>query len=292
VSTYVPTDWVDGTTPLDEAHLDKIEQELVLLDGRKVPAVAGQDGKWLTVAGGAMVWAAAPAGGGGGLDWEGAYGAATPYVKGDVVTYGGVVYGAVNDSTGQTPPPATPVYPNFTPLPLLTALPSSPFDGQQIILTDSLTAPTFTWLLRYVAAKASNKWVFIGGAPAVTEVLTSEALAGSANTYNAPPTAGPNWTIPVSGDYLVATSHHFTAVSGAGKGYMSYDIGATGAVDADASSAFSSSPGDTMMTYRERRKTGLVAGTVLTAKYKQGGNNTGGTISTRAIIARPIAVGG
>lgn len=43
---------------------------------------------------------------------------------------------------------------------LATALPGVPTDGQQIAYTDSLTAPTFVWLLRYNAT--ATKWYPFG----------------------------------------------------------------------------------------------------------------------------------
>ena len=47
-----------------------------------------------------------PAMSGGGVDYIGTWGAGTAYKKGDVVRHNGIDYLAVNDSTGQTPPPA------------------------------------------------------------------------------------------------------------------------------------------------------------------------------------------
>jgi hypothetical protein len=38
-----------------------------------------------------------------GITWEGAYSAATPYQAGDVVSYGGRYYLALQNSTGSTP---------------------------------------------------------------------------------------------------------------------------------------------------------------------------------------------
>ena len=90
-------------------------------------------------------------------------------------------------------------------IPLVTALPVSPYDGQEIILTDSLTAPTYTWRLRYVAAKASNRWQFIGGAPLVKTndpngVISGRTQIASTGYYYDPLTA---FNAPVAGDYFV-----------------------------------------------------------------------------------------
>jgi hypothetical protein len=80
-----------------------------------------------------------------------------------------------------------------------TALPGSPVDGDEYILVDSTTAPTYSWRFRYVSAKASNKWIFIGGAPIRSgpstqsgQLTTSFASVGTATI-----------SIPVSGLYVV-----------------------------------------------------------------------------------------
>jgi len=47
---------------------------------------------------------------------------------------------------------------------VVTSLPASPYDGQEVILTDSLTAPTYSWRLIYLAAITdAYKWLCIGG---------------------------------------------------------------------------------------------------------------------------------
>ena len=69
VPNYVPTDWVDNVTPVDEAHMDKLDQatdahadaingldtRVTTVEGRPVvPAVV--NGKWIKGVSGAMVW--------------------------------------------------------------------------------------------------------------------------------------------------------------------------------------------------------------------------------------------
>src|SRR5215471_17466810 len=122
---------------------------------------------------------------------------------------------------------------------LVTAPPASPFEGQEVILVDSLTAPTYSWRLRYVGAKTSNKWIFVGGAPAVSEQLASDTTLSL--TYVALSNAGPSFTIPVAGDYLITLSTLMgwsAGASGNAACQHSFDVGATAAVDADSVGAY------------------------------------------------------
>jgi hypothetical protein len=58
---YTPTDWVDNTTPVNATNMDKLEQGVVDAHAGLPPTPVGQNGKWLTVSGGAMVWQTLPA---------------------------------------------------------------------------------------------------------------------------------------------------------------------------------------------------------------------------------------
>lgn len=212
--------------------------------------------------------------GDGGVDYAGVWSNVVQYQAGDVVLHNGVNYLAVNPSLGSAPSPASPG------LGIGTVLPSSPVDGQEFILTDSLTAPTYAWRLRYMAAKASNKWVFIGGSAAVSEVAAAESTASG--TYVALTTPGPSITLPVAGDYDIFIG---AQSGGAGnEGVMSYDIGATPASDNDGTWDYAFSP-----SVRWARKTGLGAVT-LTAKYRSGGSNP--QFRDRVMRVTPVAVGG
>lgn len=221
------------------------------------------------------------------VDYEGEWAAGTAYAPGDVVTRNGITYLAVNPSTGQTPP-------DFTAAGAIgTTLPAVPVDGQEFVLVDSLTAPTYAWRFRYLAAKASNRWLFVGGAPLIAEVATVENTLSS--SYVALTTPGPIITIPVAGDYHV--EHGFknnqSGATGIGVAVMSYDIGATAAVDADAIFAGLNNANFQASVARAKRKAGLAA-VALTAKYKIIGGASGNTsmFAERWLQVTPIAVGG
>lgn len=285
---YVPTDWIDLTTLVDATRLDNMESGIVAAERSENKGAANG---YAPLDATAKVPAAnlPAAGGGGGADYEGAWAVGTPYVQGDVVLYNGVEYLAVNPSTGQTPPaPAAP--PAVLAIPLVTSLPVSPFDGQEVILTDSLTAGTYFWRLRYTAGITdAYKWVFIGGALGFSEVPTAEA-PGSSGAYVALATAGPLFALPRPGIYDVAIGAYQSPTNNATLPHMSYDIGATGAVDADALRPDVAGTGSISgpQGSKERRKT-FVSAVTLTAKYKQAAAAT--TFKDRWMRITPVRIG-
>lgn len=178
---------------------------------------------------------------------------------------------------------------------LVTSLPGSPSDGDEVIFTDSLTAGTYHWRLKYVSGRASNKWVFIGGAPAINEVASSQGT--SSTSYTDLSTAGPSFTLPVAGDYQISIGAYNTVTEAdvTVTGYMSFAIGGTGASDSDA--VIQSTPvqsggpyGHSSSGARTLKKTGLTAVT-LTAKYRCSQTTTT-TFANRFMVVEPIAIGG
>ena len=85
-----------------------------------------------------------------------------------------------------------------TVIPLVTTLPGSPTDGQEVILVDSLTAATYQWRLRYNAGATSPyKWEFVGGAALLTLETTQVAPTVAAGKT----AVGPSPTAPRAGIY-------------------------------------------------------------------------------------------
>lgn len=171
--------------------------------------------------------------------------------------------------------------------PLVTSLPASPFDGQEIrYLADA--ANGIVWTLRYRAASASAyKWEFVGGGDLYSEVVANEAT--SATSYVDLTTVGPSVALPLAGDYDVEIGAKMAGNADAVNVYMSYAIGATAASDNDlinrqANGAGYAGPHDA----RVRRKPGLAV-VMLTAKYKVG--NVSGNFGYRWMRASPVRVG-
>jgi hypothetical protein len=167
-----------------------------------------------------------------------------------------------------------------------TIFPTSPADGNIFVYLADATNGV-NWTFKYNAGSASSfKWEFIGGPSLYAEVTTGEARTNAA--YGALTTSGPAIALPFAGDFDVAIGFAGSDATAADAGYMSYDIGGTGAVDADlveVTSTGASAMWDYTSVSRVRRKTGLTAVT-LTAKYRTGGGTC--TFKNRWIAVTPV----
>lgn len=173
-----------------------------------------------------------------------------------------------------------------------TTFPATPANGQEHVLVDSVTNPTYQWRFRYNASSTSPyRWEFVGGSAAYAEVTASEGPGSTINSYVALTTAGPSIALPYGGDFLVEIGFRYpSGLASAHHQWMSYDIGATGAVDADAiilatGSDANQNPGGLS---RVRRKNGLGA-VLLAAKYKIDVAN--GVFADRWMRVTPVRVG-
>src|SRR6516165_2193776 len=95
-----------------------------------------------------------------------------------------------------------PVGPSIIPAPALgygTTLPGSPVDGQEYVLVDSTTNPSYQWRFRYNASSTSAyKWEFVGGAPIVAGPSGSITTSSTTAVVF---TGGPDVVVPRPGDY-------------------------------------------------------------------------------------------
>lgn len=170
--------------------------------------------------------------------------------------------------------------------PEVNSLPASPIDQQECIYVVDATNG-IKWHLKYRSASASAyKWEYIGGAPLISEVLSSESTASG--TYVNLTTTGPSVALPLAGDYIVEAGCFAKNTVSGQELYMSYAIGGTGASDADRVATSSPSINRESTAYRKMKKTGLTAVT-LTAKYRTGGGTA--TFEFRWMTATPIRVG-
>jgi hypothetical protein len=169
-----------------------------------------------------------------------------------------------------------------------TTLPASARDDQVIYVPVDLTKG-IVWQFRYrFGSGSAYKWEFIGGPPLFAEVAADETTASTA--YAALTTAGPSLTVPFGGDYRVEIGcETYTTAGLAGQALMSYDIGATGAVDADAITQGWAANTNTFSGARARAKTGLAANTALVAKYRVTAST--GHFNNRWMRVTPVRIG-
>lgn len=137
----------------------------------------------------------------------------------------------------------------------------TPLNGDEVALLVDATAG-IVWHVKYRSASASAyKWEVLGPALLTSQVDTSEATASTA--YVALSTPGPSIVLPRPGDYIIEQGWAGSLTNG--QAYMSYDIGGTGAIDADAVTAGRPSDAGTLM--RSNFKAGL-SNVTLTSKYR------------------------
>jgi len=138
------------------------------------------------------------------LRYLGAY-AAGNYSDGDIVIYNGVAYLCVRPtSAAPTAWVGLSSAVNYA-----TTLPASPADGQEAILVDSVTNPTYSWRFRYNNGSTSAyKWEFVGGAPAIIMVFAGGTYFSTATQYPTfvNPTGGPTFTAPRAGEYVASAT--------------------------------------------------------------------------------------
>lgn len=149
-----------------------------------------------------------------------------------------------------------------------TTLPATPYDGQEYVLVDSLTVPTYAWRFRYSPESTSAyEWEFIGGAAVDHEVATDQSTAST--TYVDLGTVGPTVVVPREGDYNVSWGSAAYVTDGAAV-YPAVKIGAVATSDADSAvlSLAAAEAGLTRRTSREKLFTGVAAGSEVKMQYK------------------------
>jgi hypothetical protein len=109
-----------------------------------------------------------------------------------------------------------------------TTLPASPVDGQEAILVDSTTAPTYQWRFRYNAGNTTAyKWEFVGGSAQHGESTGGGTLTGG-GVWSA--FTGMTLTLPRAGVYLVQGGYRGTT-PGTGTGAYHVGYAPNGAID-------------------------------------------------------------
>lgn len=88
-----------------------------------------------------------------------------------------------------------------------TTLPSSPTDGMEYILVDSVSAATYIWRMRYNAGSASGfKWEYVGGNPKKSYTVAAVSSAAGSGVWSA--ALGTALVVPNQGEYDLRWSGH------------------------------------------------------------------------------------
>jgi len=211
--------------------------------------------------------------------------AAGNFVEGDVVVYNGVAYVCVVP-TNQAPtawPGAPPVVqPPNTVTGYGTTLPSNPYDGQEYVLVDSVTAATYQWRFRFNAGRTqdANKWEFVGGT--VVEVTDSADWAVPGGWASTTPT----FTVPRAGVYS-ATSYLDWATVGGAAVVVWGSAGGTGGAWNGASHILPANSNDGVPPARTIAQPCAAGDTIRFWTY---GGTTGATAKRRVLVIEPRRV--
>lgn len=154
--------------------------------------------------------------------------------------------------------------------PVVTTLPGSPADGDEVYYKFTPTAaPTTTvplfWHLRFDST--TTHWYPVGGAsPLYAQVLTSQTF--TTGTFGDLATVGPSLTVPLLGDYIVEHGAEISHSAVGGFSGMSYSVGATAAIDADMIQFHSAVANQTTNSMRAQSRAAVAAATAFVAKYR------------------------
>lgn len=170
---------------------------------------------------------------------------------------------------------------------LVTALPTQPFDGQEVRYVDLTNG--VVWRLRYRATNPdgtpnanANKWDFLGGPPLIADAAGSVNTASGTNVDLA---GGPTITVPLRGEYRAVfgirasnnTAGFFATaelvVAGAATGSLAYSLAAVA--------------GNTTYPGTVANVTIAAANDVVKLMYRTGGGGTA-TFDARHISLAPI----
>ncbi len=216
----------------------------------------------------------------------GAPGAVTVYEQPDQPS--DTTTGAIWVDTDDTPAAWTPL------IPVVTSLPTSPYDGQEVYLLADATGGVM-WHLRFRAASPSTfKWEAISGPSISAAVVTDQSFAANAG-YNDPATPGPLITFPRAGDYeyeaqcdmyVASQSAALTGVLGLTPSSGTFD--ASGGTTTDPHTAYLANGGLASSFLAVGVIRGVAAGGTLKMQYQA--NNGVPHVRWRIIKARPIRV--
>ena len=171
------------------------------------------------------------------------------------------------------------------------------YPGREIVITDSLTTPTYFWHLRYNnLAVGAYKWEFMGGVPAHEQVPDAGATAQTVYSEpDSPVPGGPQITIPagVGGNFIIEVGGVVSHDTTQQVCFIGYSIAGAAVQEEDSARGHGAGTGGLGVTnvMSRRRKTGVPAGATIRCKYKSSTGGNQARFSARWISVWPYAVG-
>ena len=180
---------------------------------------------------------------------------------------------------------------------IVTTLPSSPVDGQEILFRPpgadgpGGTGTGLLWAFRYNAASTNSyKWEYIGGAPmySLSDGTTRQTLSTTYVTLTAPL---PSLTLPLDGDYDIAIEASLGVVTpGTHDALLSYAF--TGAVAIAASDVWAIESHNLQASARRAyRHTQRNAGSIVAEQARVTVSGAQLNVQRRALFVTPVRVG-
>lgn len=167
-----------------------------------------------------------------------------------------------------------------------TTLPASPVDGQEAILVDSLTAPTYQWRFRYNASRLdAYKWEYVGGTTKLVRIDVSESTGS--NTPADLTTVGPQFAVPYAGIY--ECEFGCGGVSSSGAPNLTVILTANGVTVVSTTMNAPSTGGAVWSIGGQAARVTLGAGQIVKLRYAT--SSAIGYFNTRNLRVVPVAVG-
>lgn len=187
--------------------------------------------------------------------------------------------------------PGGPMGPIGTP-PRVTALPASPYDGQECYFVAN-AANGVLWHLRYNAASSSPlKWEVVGGPPLYNEYLSLETFNSfGANAWGGITVNDPQVVVPLAGDYIARQNATLTA-NAQGTLFLGTRVGATDPSTLTSTWVYNDPDhisGGAPVTER-RKLLAVPAGTTIRQRY-QTSNAANLSRGAAALEVEPVRVG-
>ena len=163
-----------------------------------------------------------------------------------------------------------------------TTLPNSPSNGQQAILVDSTSAPTYSWLFQYQSS--ASKWIFLGGAPLRNSADATANSAAASGVYSG--ALGMSVTIPRAGTYDVRFGGQPGGNASGTTTVLGVGLGTTPAAGNEIT-VTNQGTGGVMIV---RRLTGVTASTVIDLYIKDNDSTRRVGFSQRWLEVLPVTV--